>query len=73
MILTAAASFHGRTLAAVTATGQPKYHKGFEPMVAGFDYFPYNDLTALEALINRLEHDGPSIAGVLIEPLQGEG
>ncbi len=73
VILTAAASFHGRTLAAVTATGQPKYHKGFEPMVAGFDYFPYNDLTALEALINRHEQAGPSIAAVLIEPLQGEG
>ena len=55
MILTAAASFHGRTLVAATATGQPKYHKGFEPMVAGFDYFPYNDLAALEALISRHE------------------
>jgi len=73
VILTAAASFHGRTLAAVTATGQPKYHKGFEPMVTGFDYFPYNDLAALEALINRHEQAGPSIAAVLIEPLQGEG
>lgn len=73
VILTAAASFHGRTLAAVTATGQPKYHKGFEPMVTGFDYFPYNDLKALEALINRYEQSGPSIAAVLVEPLQGEG
>ena len=73
VILTAAASFHGRTLAAVTATGQPKYHKGFEPMVTGFDYFPYNDLKALEALINRYEQAGPSIAAVLVEPLQGEG
>ena len=60
VILTAAASFHGRTLAAVTATGQPKYHKGFEPMVTGFDYFPYNDLKALEALINRYEQSGPN-------------
>ena len=73
VILTAAASFHGRTLAAVTATGQPKYHKGFEPMVTGFDYFLYNDLKALEALINRYEQSGPSIAAVLVEPLQGEG
>ena len=73
VILTAAASFHGRTLAAVTATGQPKYHKGFEPMVTGFDYFPYNDLKVLEALINRYEQSGPSIAAVLVEPLQGEG
>jgi len=73
VILTAAASFHGRTLAAVTATGQPKYHRGFEPMVTGFDYFPYNDLKALEALINRYEQSGPSIAAALVEPLQGEG
>ena len=73
VILTAAASFHGRTLAAVTATGQPKYHKGFEPMVTGFDYFPYNDLKSLEALINLYEQAGPSIAAVLVEPLQGEG
>ena len=73
VILTAAASFHGRTLAAVTATGQPKYHKGFEPMVTGFDYFPYNDLKSLEALIYRYEQAGPSIAAVLVEPLQGEG
>ncbi|MBM5801708.1 MAG: aminotransferase class III-fold pyridoxal phosphate-dependent enzyme, partial [Cyanobacteria bacterium K_DeepCast_35m_m2_023] len=43
LILTAHRSFHGRTLAAVTATGQPKYHQGFEPMVQGFRYFPYND------------------------------
>ena len=73
VILTAAASFHGRTLAAVTATGQPKYHVGFEPMVTGFDYFPYNDLKVLEALINCYEKAGPSIAAVLVEPLQGEG
>ena len=73
VILTAAASFHGRTLAAVTATGQPKYHKGFEPLVAGFDYFPYNDISALEGLINRHEQSGPAVAAVLIEPLQGEG
>ena len=46
LILTAQASFHGRTLAAVTATGQPKYHQGFEPMVQGFRYFPYNDTAA---------------------------
>ena len=73
VILTAAASFHGRTLAAVTATGQPKYHKGFEPLVGGFEYFPYNDLSALEGLINRHEQSGPAVAAVLIEPLQGEG
>ncbi|MEB3253264.1 MAG: aspartate aminotransferase family protein [Synechococcus sp.] len=73
VILTAAASFHGRTLAAVTATGQPKYHQGFEPVVEGFDYFQYNDIASLEAVLNRHEVNGPSVAAVLIEPLQGEG
>ena len=73
VILTAAASFHGRTLAAVTATGQPKYHRGFEPVVDGFDYFPYNDIMAFRALLERHENSGPSVAAVLIEPLQGEG
>ena len=73
VILTAAASFHGRTLAAVSATGQPKYHRGFEPMVEGFDFFPYNDQQAFEELLHRYESQGPSVAAVLIEPLQGEG
>jgi len=44
VIITAKASFHGRTLATVTATGQEKYHKGFEPLVEGFVYVPYNDI-----------------------------
>ena len=73
LILTAEASFHGRTLAAVTATGQPKYHQGFEPMVQGFRYFPYNDIAAFEALLNACEAHGPRVAAVLLEPLQGEG
>ncbi len=73
LILTAQASFHGRTLAAVTATGQPKYHQGFEPMVQGFRYFPYNDTAAFEALLADCEADGPRVAAVLLEPLQGEG
>ncbi|KAF0654945.1 acetylornithine aminotransferase [Cyanobium sp. Copco_Reservoir_LC18] len=73
LILTAEASFHGRTLAAVTATGQPKYHQGFEPMVSGFRYFPYNDTAAFEALLASCEADGPRVAAVLLEPIQGEG
>ena len=73
LILTAQASFHGRTLAAVTATGQPRYHEGFEPMVEGFRYFPYNDTAAFEALLQECEADGPRVAAVLLEPLQGEG
>ena len=73
LILTAESSFHGRTLAAVTATGQPKYHQGFEPMVEGFRYFPYNDIAAFEALLEQCEAAGPRVAAVLLEPLQGEG
>ncbi|MEB3184351.1 MAG: aminotransferase class III-fold pyridoxal phosphate-dependent enzyme, partial [Cyanobacteriota bacterium] len=55
------------------ATGQPKYHQGFEPMVQGFRYFPYNDIAAFEALLERCEAAGPAVAAVLLEPLQGEG
>ncbi|MEB3263406.1 MAG: aspartate aminotransferase family protein [Synechococcus sp.] len=73
LILTAQASFHGRTLAAVTATGQPRYHQGFEPLVPGFRYFPYNDIAAFEALLADCEAQGPAVAAVLIEPIQGEG
>ena len=73
VILTAKASFHGRTLAAVSATGQPRYHQGFEPMVEGFETFTYNDLASFETLLNRMEAHGPRVAAVLIEPLQGEG
>ncbi len=73
VILTAEASFHGRTLAAVSATGQPRYHVGFEPMVEGFETFTYNDLHSFETLLTRIEADGPRVCAVLIEPLQGEG
>jgi len=73
LIITAQASFHGRTLAAVSATGQPKYHQGFEPMVQGFRYFPFNDTAAFEALLAACEAPGPRVAAVLLEPLQGEG
>src|SRR5438105_14361172 len=60
-------SFHGRTLATVTATGQEKYQHGFEPLVPGFKHVPYNDLRAMERAI-----DGRT-AAVLVEPIQGEG
>ncbi len=66
-IVTARESFHGRTLAAITATGQPKYHEGFAPMVPGFTYVPYNDVAALEAAVT------PETGAVLLEPIQGEG
>ncbi|MHB0997893.1 MAG: acetylornithine transaminase [Armatimonadota bacterium] len=65
-IITAKASFHGRTMAAVTATGQPKYHEGFEPMVPGFKYVPYNDLAALESTITE------QTCAIMLEPIQGE-
>ncbi|MBQ5822512.1 MAG: aminotransferase class III-fold pyridoxal phosphate-dependent enzyme, partial [Selenomonadaceae bacterium] len=49
-IISAIHSFHGRTIATLTATGQPKYHEGFGPLPEGFDYVPYNDIEALEKL-----------------------
>ena len=60
-------SFHGRTLATVAATGQEKFHKGFEPLPEGFRFVPYDDLATLEAAI------GDKTCGVLLEPIQGEG
>jgi acetylornithine aminotransferase len=73
VIITAHASFHGRTLATVTATGQPKYQQNFDPLVPGFVYVPYNDLTALEETIARLDAQERQVAAILLEPLQGEG
>lgn len=60
-------SFHGRTLATVTATGQAKYWHGFEPLMPGFKHVPYNDLRAMERAIDN------RTAAILVEPLQGEG
>jgi len=70
IILTAKASFHGRTVATITATGQPKYQKNFSPLVPGFDYVPYNDIAALETAIEQ--YDG-RVAGIMLEAIQGEG
>jgi acetylornithine/N-succinyldiaminopimelate aminotransferase len=72
-IITAQASFHGRTLATITATGQPKYQKNFSPLVPGFQYVPYNDIVALEVMIADLDRDGPQVAAIMLEALQGEG
>ena len=66
-IISAIHSFHGRTIATLTATGQPKYHEGFGPLPAGFDYVPYNDIEALEKLMSD------KTAAVMLEPIQGEG
>jgi acetylornithine aminotransferase/acetylornithine/N-succinyldiaminopimelate aminotransferase len=60
-------SFHGRTLATLAATGQPKYHHGFEPLPAGFKHVPYNDLRAMERALDS------RTAAILVEPIQGEG
>jgi len=69
LIVTAQASFHGRTLATLTATGQPKYQKHFDPLMPGFVYVPYNDLEALTKTVLELEQ----VAAILLEPIQGEG
>ena len=66
-ILTAVNSFHGRTLAGIAATGQDKVKKGFEPIMPGFRYLPYNDLAAARQAIS------PSTVAILIEGVQGEG
>jgi acetylornithine/N-succinyldiaminopimelate aminotransferase len=66
VIVSAEGSFHGRTYAALTATGQPKYREGFEPLVPGFRYVPYGDLAALDAAV------GADVCAVLLEPIQGE-
>src|SRR5205823_10595039 len=60
-------SFHGRTLGALTATGQPKYHQGLEPLLAGFSYAPFGDLDAAARLIDT------ETCAILVEPTQGEG
>ena len=66
-IITAVNSFHGRTLATVTATGQEKFQKGFEPLVPGFKHAAFNDISALESAITQ------NTCAVMLEPIQGEG
>jgi predicted acetylornithine/succinylornithine family transaminase len=66
-VVSAYGSFHGRTLAALAATGQPAKHEPFQPMPEGFRHVSWGDVDALEAAID------PSVAAVLVEPIQGEG
>ncbi len=73
VILTAKASFHGRTLATITATGQPKYQQHFEPLMPGFAYVPYNDIGAIEDAVTDLDEGNRRVAAIMLEPLQGEG
>ena len=67
-ILSAHNSFHGRTLATLTATGQEKVRAGYDPLPPGFRQIPFNDLRAAEEAI-----DGQKTVGILVEPIQGEG
>ncbi|MBL7140950.1 MAG: aminotransferase class III-fold pyridoxal phosphate-dependent enzyme, partial [Planctomycetes bacterium] len=66
-IITFENGFHGRTFAAITATAQPKYHQGFQPLVPGFMYAPLNDIEAVERLADE------ETCAVLLEVVQGEG
>lgn len=66
-IITFNNSFHGRTMAGISATAQDKVKKGFAPLLEGFVHLPYGDLEAVRAAI------GPKTAGILLEPVQGEG
>ena len=66
-IVAAQKSFHGRTMATVTATGQPKYQEPFLPLLPGVTHVPYNDIAALEAAVTE------DTCAVLLEPVQGEG
>ena len=66
-VITFLQSFHGRTLGAMSATGQAKIHEGFDPLLPGFRYLPFNDVGALENAIR------PETAAILLEPIQGEG
>ncbi|HWS78298.1 MAG TPA: acetylornithine transaminase [Thermomonas sp.] len=68
VILTFRGSFHGRTLAAVTATAQPKYQEGYEPLPGGFRYVDFNDLDAVDAAMAAGD-----VAAIMVEPVQGEG
>lgn len=73
VILTTINSFHGRTMGALSATGQPKYHQHFEPLLPGFEYIPYNDIVAVEEAITNIDEGNRRVAAIMIEPLQGEG
>jgi len=66
-IVTAERSFHGRTLAALAATGQPNKQEAFQPLPEGFSHVPLNDIAALEAAVT------PDTCAVMLEPIQGEG
>lgn len=66
-IITMNGSFHGRTMATLTATGNPKVKEGFAPLLEGFIHVDYNNIDAIKAI------DNPNVVAVLVEPIQGEG
>ncbi|MBF6560824.1 MAG: acetylornithine transaminase [Candidatus Binataceae bacterium] len=66
-IIATLGSFHGRTLGTLSATGQEKYHQGFQPLVPGFKLVPYDDVAAVERALT------PQTVAVMVEPIQGEG
>jgi acetylornithine/N-succinyldiaminopimelate aminotransferase len=66
-LITMKNSFHGRTMATITATGQEKFQFGFTPLLEGFTYVPFNDLQALDAAVTN------KTCGIMLEPIQGEG
>lgn len=66
-IISAVHSFHGRTMATLTATGQDHYHEGLSPLPVGYEYVPYGDMVALEEAMDE------NVCGILLEPIQGEG
>jgi len=73
IILAAESSFHGRTYAALSATGQPKYHKYFEPLLSGFKFFKYNDFESIKKIFKQCDQNNQKVSGVIIEPILGEG
>ncbi|MAV27498.1 MAG: aspartate aminotransferase family protein [Gammaproteobacteria bacterium] len=68
-IIVADNSFHGRTMATLTATGNPKVHAGFTPLLTGFIHVRFNDIEAVQAAISANDN----VVGVMVEPIQGEG
>ncbi|WKZ57353.1 MAG: aspartate aminotransferase family protein [Bdellovibrionota bacterium] len=74
MVITAEQSFHGRTLATVTATGQTKYQQGFDPLMPGFEHVSLNDCAALSERVAAIAASPSArLAAIMLEPVQGEG
>ena len=68
-VIVAQGSFHGRTMATLSATGNPKVQAGFEPLLMGFEQVPYNDIDAMASAVAQR----PGVVAIMVEPIQGEG